>query len=63
MWDRAVGFGEIAYYSMILAASICTGYSKAPELTPVKVEAIAPHGLEVIEVIGIPPSDVRHFLI
>ena len=48
---------------MILAASICTGYCKAPELTPVKVEAIAPNGLEVIEVIGIPPSDVRHFLI
>lgn len=48
---------------MILAASICTGYSKAPELTPVKVEAIAPHGLEIIKVIGIPPADIRHFLI
>ena len=48
---------------MILAASICTGYSKAPELTPVKVEAITPHGLEVIKVIGIPPSDIKHFLI
>jgi hypothetical protein len=48
---------------MILAASICTGYSKAPELTPVKVEAITPHGLEIIKVIGIPPADIRHFLI
>jgi tRNA U34 2-thiouridine synthase MnmA/TrmU len=48
---------------MILAASICAGYSKAPELTPVKVEAIAPHGLEIIKVIGIPPTDIRHFLI
>lgn len=48
---------------MILAASICAGYSKAPGLTPVEVGAVTPKGLEAIKVIGIPPNDVRHFLI
>jgi tRNA U34 2-thiouridine synthase MnmA/TrmU len=48
---------------MILAASICAGYGKAPDLTPVEVEAATPQGLEAIKVIGIPPNDVRHFLI
>jgi tRNA U34 2-thiouridine synthase MnmA/TrmU len=48
---------------MILAASICAGYGKAPDLTPVEVGAVTPQGLEAIKVIGIPPNDVRHFLI
>jgi tRNA U34 2-thiouridine synthase MnmA/TrmU len=48
---------------MILAASICTGYSKAPDATPVEVGAETPKGHEIIIVIGIPPADIRHFLI
>jgi len=48
---------------MALAASICAGYSKAPELTPVDARAATPQGTEIIKVLGIPPKDVRHFLI
>ena len=48
---------------MILAASICAGYSKAPDDTPVEVGAETPKGHEIIRVIGIPPADIRHFLI
>jgi tRNA U34 2-thiouridine synthase MnmA/TrmU len=48
---------------MALAASICAGYSKAPDLTPVDARAATPQGNEIIKVLGIPPKDVRHFLI
>jgi hypothetical protein len=48
---------------MILAASICAGYSKAPYSTSVQVEAVTPNGNEILKVIGIPPADIRHFLI
>ena len=48
---------------MALAASICAGYSKAPGLTPVDAKAVTPQGAEIITVLGIPPKDVRHFLI
>ena len=48
---------------IVLAATICAGYSKAPNDKPVDVAAVSPHGREVITVIGIPPSDIKHFLI
>jgi tRNA U34 2-thiouridine synthase MnmA/TrmU len=48
---------------VILAASICTGYSKAPDLTPVKVKVETSSGHEIIEVIGLLPNDIKHFLI
>jgi hypothetical protein len=48
---------------LILAASICAGYSKAPVSTSVQVGAVTPKGNEIFKVIGIPPSDIRHFLI
>jgi tRNA U34 2-thiouridine synthase MnmA/TrmU len=47
----------------ILAASICVGYSKAPEITPVEVSVATPKGHETVRVIGVPPGEVRHFLI
>ncbi|UCD31841.1 MAG: tRNA 4-thiouridine(8) synthase ThiI [Desulfobacterales bacterium] len=47
----------------ILSASICTGYSKAPDTVPVDVKIVTPHGHEVIKVVGIPPKSIRHFLI
>ncbi len=47
----------------ILAASICTGYSKALDITPVEVQVVSPQGSESIKVIGIPPKSIRHFLI
>lgn len=47
----------------MLAASICVGYSKAPELTPVDVSVTTPKGHETVRVIGVPPKEVKHFLI
>jgi tRNA U34 2-thiouridine synthase MnmA/TrmU len=47
----------------ILAASICAGYSKAPDNTPVEVGAVTPGEPEIIQIIGIPPKEVKHFLI
>ena len=48
---------------IVLAATICAGYSNAPNDKPVDVGVVSPHGREVVMVIGIPPSDVKHFLI
>jgi tRNA U34 2-thiouridine synthase MnmA/TrmU len=47
----------------MLAASICVGYSKAPEITPVEVSVTSPQGRETVRVIGVPPKDIKHFLV
>lgn len=47
----------------MLAASICAGYSKAPEITPVEVDVTTPKGNEIIRIIGVPPKEIKHFLI
>ena len=47
----------------MLAASICVGYSKAPEITPIDVSVTTPKGHETVRVIGVPPKEVKHFLI
>jgi len=49
--------------AMMLAASICAGYSKAPEITPVEVSVTTPQGHETVRVIGVPPKEIKHFLI
>ena len=49
--------------SIQLAAAICTGYSKAPKLSPVDVVIKAPYGKEIIQVIAILPGDVRRLMI
>jgi predicted ribosome quality control (RQC) complex YloA/Tae2 family protein len=49
--------------AIFLAASICTGYSKAPEFAMVEVQVTSPKNKEVIRVIGIPPEDVRKLMI
>jgi tRNA-specific 2-thiouridylase len=46
-----------------LAGSICVGYSKAPNLTPLDVTVKTAKGKHVIQVIGLPPSDVKKLLI
>jgi len=48
---------------IILAASICGGYSKAPEYSPITVNAGTPKGTETMKVLTIPPSKVWHFII
>jgi tRNA U34 2-thiouridine synthase MnmA/TrmU len=47
----------------ILSASICAGYSKSQETVPTEVKIIAPQAHEIIKVVGIPPKNIRHFLI
>ena len=46
-----------------LAASICAGYSRAPNLSSVDVDVKTPDSRRSIKVLGLPPSDVKKFLI
>ena len=49
--------------AILLAASICAGYSKAPNFSSVEVQVKSAKGKEVIRVIGIPPEDVKKLMI
>jgi tRNA-specific 2-thiouridylase len=49
--------------SLARAASICVGYSKAPDNREIDVTTITPQGQEIIKVIGTPPKENRHLLI
>jgi len=49
--------------AVLLAASICTGYSKAPKLSPVDVVIQTAIKKKVIQVIAIQPGDVRKLMI
>ena len=53
------GSKEVIY----LASSICVGYSKASNLTPIDVVVKSPQGQEIIQVIGIPTDDFKKLLI
>ncbi len=46
-----------------LAASVCVGYSKAPNHIPTDVKIVTRNGHDIIQVSGILPAEVRHFLI
>ena len=48
---------------VLLAASACAGYSKAPADTPVQVKVIASKGRENVTVLPIAPKDVGKYLI
>jgi tRNA-specific 2-thiouridylase len=49
--------------TILLAASVCAGYSKAPADTPVQVKVIASKGRENVTVLPIAPKDVGKYLI
>jgi tRNA U34 2-thiouridine synthase MnmA/TrmU len=49
--------------TVLLAASICIGYSKAPKLALVDVVVKTPTGEKVIQAIGLLPDDVRKLMI
>jgi len=57
-----IPFGASPDY-LTLAAAICAGYSKAPQNRDVEVTAVSPRGHETITVIGVPPEEVKKFLI
>ena len=48
---------------VMLAASICTGYSKAPKLSPVDVVIKKGKNKKIVQVIAIQPGDVRKLMI
>ncbi len=49
--------------TIFLAASICAGYSRAPNFSSTQVKITSPNDKEFIEVIGIPPEDVKKLMI
>ncbi|MFC1515573.1 tRNA 4-thiouridine(8) synthase ThiI [Thermodesulfobacteriota bacterium] len=49
--------------NLLRSAAICTGYSKAPADTRVDVTVATPQGQEIVQVIGTPPTDIRHFFV
>ena len=49
--------------SILLAASLCAGYSKAPNNKPVDALIVSPRERKQITVIGIPPSAFKHLLL
>jgi tRNA-uridine 2-sulfurtransferase len=55
--------GEADRNTLLLAAAVCVGYSRAPNLTPVDVVVKRPAGEEVIRAIAVLPDDVRKLMI
>jgi tRNA U34 2-thiouridine synthase MnmA/TrmU len=55
--------GDADPKTILLAAAICVGYSRAPKLSPVAVMVKRPSGEEVIQAIAILPDDVRKLMI
>ncbi len=49
--------------TLLLGASICVGYSKAPRLAPVPVIVKRPQGESIVQVIAVLPDDVRKLMI
>jgi len=49
--------------TILLAASVCAGYGKAPADTPVQVKVISSKGRENVTVLPITPKDVGKYLI
>ncbi|MDI6687237.1 MAG: tRNA 4-thiouridine(8) synthase ThiI [Desulfobacterales bacterium] len=48
---------------IVFAASICAGYSKAPNNIEVDVSVITPQSSQILNVSGIPPEEIKHYLI
>ena len=49
--------------TVLLAAAICVGYSRAPKLSPVDVVVQSAAGKETIQAIAVLPDDVRKLMI
>jgi tRNA U34 2-thiouridine synthase MnmA/TrmU len=59
----AVLVGGSGQQVITLAASICAGYSRAPNLASVEVDLKTPDIRQSVKVLSLPPSDVKKFLI
>jgi len=49
--------------AVLLAASVCAGYSKAPADTPVQIKVVSSKGRETVTVLPIAPKNVGKYLI
>ncbi len=49
--------------TIMLAASICVGYSKAPDFTPADVTVTTSREKKTIQILGIPPSSVKKLML
>lgn len=49
--------------AVALAASICAGYSKAPNNVQVDVEVVTQQSSQILKVAGICPEEIKHYLI
>jgi predicted ribosome quality control (RQC) complex YloA/Tae2 family protein len=48
---------------IVFAASICAGYSKAPNNVQVDIEVVTPQSSQILNVSGIRPEEIKHYLI
>ena len=55
--------GNMKNETIMLSASICAGYSKAPKDIPVDVSVKNIHGGKTIQVLGIAPSSFKYLLL
>ncbi len=55
--------GAAERHTVLLAAAICVGYSRAPKLSPVDVVVQSPAGKETLQAIAVLPEDVRKLMI
>ncbi len=49
--------------TIMLAASMCAGYSKAPQDKPVNVEVVSSDKTETVQATGVPPAEVKKFIL
>jgi tRNA U34 2-thiouridine synthase MnmA/TrmU len=49
--------------TVLLAAAVCVGYSRAPKLAPAAVVVKRPAGEELVEALAVMPDDVRKLMI
>jgi tRNA-uridine 2-sulfurtransferase len=55
--------GEADEADIERAAAVCVGYSKAPRGTPVDVVVTSPAGERIIQVVAVPPDEVRSLMV
>lgn len=55
--------GDAKSGELYLAAAICAGYGKTPEQFSVEVAAVGKQGTEILRVLPVKPSEIKHLLV
>ncbi|MFO8083032.1 MAG: tRNA 4-thiouridine(8) synthase ThiI [Desulfobacterales bacterium] len=55
--------GQANFGELYLAAAICAGYTKLPERLSIEVTATNKKGAEILRVLPVKPSEVKHLLV